>query len=422
MNNQLTNRKRNEGGNISASPENGNRQLSRRSFANTIARVIGLGAFSHFSLMSSNAAGAEIDPDGCPGGLEPQDICLPDSNANQDNCPGGREPYDKCFESIKLGGDECPGELPSEDECDKFGMFYTDECASGQGHSKQTDADKCDLVLDGSDQCESGMSDDDNCPPKGVFHLDVCPNGKSNDPDDCATKPFDVDAGDECPGGNSVVDTCYESGEGDQCSPEIGKEGYPPDTCDPDGAKIDKCLDGSADICPDGKNSLTGSGFSDACGDIVGISLGSDSCPDGLPDNDICAMISQRKETDTCPGGGVNVDTCSPDDGIINSDDYCVAGRTNTDECHGAGTDKDECPGGGSSEDKCVSGLPAEDECPGGKTDVDYCPTGNSLEDECPGGGCAGGDQESPAPIVIADLCLLQILDGCTLPMPDHVE
>ncbi len=108
------------------------RSLSRRKFASGISKLLGLGAFSHFTLLAGKARSEESvrEDDECPGGALPDDVC---SLLNSDKCPGENPPADWCPDS---------GES-SEDECDT---------------SKDT-ADTCVESMAGSDQCESGCAE-----------------------------------------------------------------------------------------------------------------------------------------------------------------------------------------------------------------------------------------------------------------------
>ena len=114
--------------------------------------------------------------------------------------------------------------------------------------------------------------------------------------------------------------------------------------------------------------------------------ISSDACSTGYPADDLCNSDSSTDGGfDTCPGGGINVDTC----GIVycdeyghveRSDDYCVAG-----------TGSDECPDGMPPEDGCAGGVPAEDLCYMHLTGSDECDPSISGSDQ---GGCKSDSDE----------------------------
>jgi hypothetical protein len=305
---------------------------SRRSF---MKKVLGFGAFSHFTLLAGNAFAAADDD--CPGGLPTDDTC------------NNRDP------------DRCPGEAPPADVCPEDGNRSDDKCQTGWA-----DADVCNEKADPeSDQCEQGTLPDDLCADKKSW--DNCPTGESPG-DECAPKGTDAD-GDQCPGGDpkNGLDTCDPEGSGkaggDDCSPgsnplrvEDDCKVATPDTCDLY----------NDDSCPNGTNTESGSGFDDKCERGY---LGSDQCTDGTEAKDICA----NWDVDVCPGGGENVDKCHPARGS-KSDDYCYDAKPDNDACAKEG-DKDECPGGGKDADQCPGTAP---------DDTDEC---TALK------GCAGGDE-----------------------------
>lgn len=168
-------------------------------------------------------------------------------------------------------------------------------------------------------------------------------------------------------------------GEGDDCSPGSF---YTKDDCKE--SHPDECTFKNDDMCPNGKNTDSGSGGDDFC-DPNGI-LGSDQCTDGKDENDSCTGTIGGLY-DTCPGGGNDVDKC---DGT--SDDYCPTGRSSFDVCNDANSDS----------------------CPTGNNIADGC-SGGADQDECTGdGGCTGGDQSSPD----GDRCESPE-DSCTDPSKD---
>lgn len=354
--------------------------ISRRLFTGGISKLIALGAFSHFTLLAGKAHAEEVTGgDVCPGGALPDDVCS--GVMDPDKCPGERPPADYCPDSGAQPEDICNTSLPAP----------VDVCVS-------TD--------EGSDQCEGGSETNVECPAgSGGIALDVCPTGRSPEPDECLGIPPTNSQGDYCPGGDPVagIDICVPEGQGsvygDECAPE--KPGEASDECTQEGPKKDSCIDGTPDVCPDGKNTLSGSGFDDACGNDL-VSTGSDMCPDGTDAKDLCEVTwAGVRETDVCPSGGIDVDTCGPKDPATKSDDYCLGGQPTSDQC--------------------FTHVGDEDECPGGKPDVDSCPTGEAPEDECTAaGGCAGGDQVTGADDPV--LCLVPSVDGCYVMDQDHAE
>jgi len=142
--------------------------MSRRSFSGDVAKLVGLGAFAHFSLVGSiargkdagNAAGAGADqkpgdgckdakpndPDACPGGDIGKDVC---NDNSRDKCVGGEAASDECLMTGK-DADECPGGFHNVDVC-PGGLAPEDECPGGQVEK--------DLCPDGSaaaDECAGG--------------------------------------------------------------------------------------------------------------------------------------------------------------------------------------------------------------------------------------------------------------------------
>ncbi len=108
--------------------------ISRRSFAKGVSRMIGLGALSHFSLLSGKALAEEPNyaGDDCPGGDYQEDACS--APGDEDECPGGTWEVDECL----------TGEAP-EDECTASGG-----CAGGDQE----------LPIPTVDACYPGDSDD----------------------------------------------------------------------------------------------------------------------------------------------------------------------------------------------------------------------------------------------------------------------
>ena len=127
-------------------------------------------------------------------------------------------PDDICSSS---DSDYCPGEKPPADECGSFGEFKLDKCNSGI-----SEADECWPYVSGSDQCGTGLPKDDYCPGNRpsidgeTTGSDVCFTGRLPD-DECEASGSDA-AGDQCPGGSIVEDTCSPEGSGkengDECS------------------------------------------------------------------------------------------------------------------------------------------------------------------------------------------------------------
>lgn len=389
------------------------RDVSRRCFAKGVSRIIGLGVLSHFGLLAKNTLAEEpnFTGDACPGGGNADDEC-----SDTDYCPGGQDEQDNCPAPGNNASDECPGESDLTDLCSDPGLQSNDVCNTGNWEN-----DTCKPDVYNVDQCESGLSPDDVCPPNGNSSLDYCPGGAYPE-DECA-----ADGGlaeDECPGGDISVDTCKPNGEGDACPPGTSSAGDDCKTGYPDACFFDWQTGVTDDVCTSGVNTILGNGPDDTCGPALGIGpVGDDVCIDGSSEEDKCAVFSTvfngtTQEVDVCHGGGTDVDVCAPNDPSVLSDDYCGGGES--DECKPEVGDSDECPGGGNEEDSCLP--PSDpDECPGGGSDADKCLTGAAPEDECTAaGGCAGGDQETSAPI--QDACDNQTIDACTLNPPDNPE
>jgi len=335
---------------IPSSTPGASKPISRRVFVSRLRNLALLASLTHFTLLAGEARAAD-DP--CPGGVSPYDVCNPPDNQ-----------------------DKCPGEKPPADECPADGNRTEDICYTGGA-----DADTCNEASNAaSDQCESGTPSDDLCQDNKTN--DACPSGIS--PDDACAPDGTTAQGDFCPGGDpdEGLDTCAENGDGDDCTP--GKVGTK-DDCK--ASHPDVCDLFSDDFCPNGTDANHGAGGDDWCDPSplpppIG-STGSDVCVDGSDAQDVCNGASTLPEDglyDTCPGGGNDVDHCPYGTGSATSDDYCLAGSSNTDVCFPPSPD--ECPGGVPAEDVCDRIDP--DECPGGGSDVDKC---DDTSPDVPGGG-----------------------------------
>lgn len=342
-------------------------EITRRLFAKQLIQLFAVGGFSHFSL-SRNAVGDMVSATintNCPGGFPSADICNP--------------PEDP---------DSCPGEKPPADECPDEGTRPEDVCNSGI-----TVADTCEPQIEKTDQCESSKPQDDECGEVNLPEEDICPSGKTED--DFCPPGGSTTQGDVCPGGGDELDDCTGGGIPDFCSE--GTWG-PEDDCH-EGWE-DECASRTAplddDSCPNEKNvppSLGPNGHDDLC---FGNVIASDACSTGYPADDLCNSDSSTDGGfDTCPGGGINVDTC----GIVycdeyghveRSDDYCVAG-----------TGSDECPDGMPPEDECAGGVPAEDLCYMHLTGSDECDPSISGSDQ---EGCKS-DSDECSFFGLADAC-----------------
>jgi hypothetical protein len=166
--------------------------MSRRSFSSDVAKLVGLGAFAHFSLVGSVARGKDAasaepaapkpddectggskgkDPDACPSGEVGVDVC---NDTSTDKCVGGEAASDECMLTGK-DPDECPGGFHSVDTC-PGGASPEDECPGGQVEK--------DLCPDGSaaaDECAGGgcAGGDQDI---GANTQDVCTNFPADKP------------------------------------------------------------------------------------------------------------------------------------------------------------------------------------------------------------------------------------------------
>jgi len=162
--------------------------ISRRSFSGDIVKLVGLGAFAHFSLVGGIARGKDADsaapkigdgckdakpndPDACPGGEVGVDACNENS---RDKCVGGEAASDECLLTGR-DPDECPGGFHSVDVC-PGGAAPEDECPGGKVEK--------DLCPDGSaaaDECAGGgcAGGDQDI---GANTQDVCTNFPADKP------------------------------------------------------------------------------------------------------------------------------------------------------------------------------------------------------------------------------------------------
>lgn len=233
-----------------------------------------------------------------------------------------------------------------------------------------------------------------------------CPGGRSGK-DDCKINSKGVET-DRCPGGGPAEDVCLPAqGLKDECPGER----WPQDECPPSGDRAeDVCNTGlpEADVCdpviliggesPDqcpAQNAST-----DVCRETDAVMF--DVCWSGLPNDDACAPDGGF-ETDECPGGGSDVDTCTSE----SAGDACTPDSQypgNADDCKSAdlcGLDEtpDRCSNGTNSHtgigDDDVCGYVSEkagyasDTCLDGSADQDLCDgslldnSGRPEEDVC---------------------------------------
>jgi hypothetical protein len=140
--------------------------ISRRSFSGDVAKLIGLGAFAHFSLVGSIVHGGDARADAAPDN-NPKD---------KDPCPSGEVGVDACNDKSP---DKCVAGEPASDEC-SLATTDPDECPGGW-HSV--------------DVCPGGASPEDEC-PGGKVEKDLCPDGSAS-ADECA--------GGGCAGGDQDI-------------------------------------------------------------------------------------------------------------------------------------------------------------------------------------------------------------------------
>ena len=329
---------------------------TRRDFARRLAQLLAFGGLSHFAI--KNTAKAATSEDEAHG-----------------DCPGGLMPYDICSSS---DSDYCPGEKPPADECGSLGEFELDKCNSGI-----SEADECWPYVSGSDQCGTGLPKDDYCPGNRpsidgeTTGNDVCFTGRLPD-DECAASGSDA-AGDQCPGGSIVEDTCSPEGSGkgngDECSDgDYGSE----DDCKNDNP--DTCIGFELfddDSCPNQKNAGFGENrYDDYC---TGGFLGSDSCSTGTNEDDLCEGRGDKGQSDSCPEGKRNLDVCNAEI----SDDYCLTGVFDSDECPTYVFPEDECSGGSVQEDECLKHTVGSDVCTEVVSGSDQDGCKSAFTDEC---------------------------------------
>ena len=380
---------------------------SRREFVKNLTALLGVGGLVHFALLNEAVAKETGSPklSDCSDQLYEEDSCQLETNAKgaileSDACPGGGLAVDLCSPGFGYE-DNCPGETMPEDECSPSGTkrhangLNDDDCYVGSEI-----ADICTAGVQSSDQCPSGKSKDDIC-ELSVQTDDKCYSGLHSD--DVCPPDGGVSDGDDCPGGGSAVDTCTYDGKGDECS--NGSWSFFDDEDDCNAAEPDECGSGLTgffddDTCITGRNVPHGTkGPDDWC---RGDRFASDVCWSGKAEDDLCIS---RDDTDgahdECPGGTAILDTCN-----LDSDDYCQKSEPVSDECKPDVGDEDECPGGVAVADECSSGRPEGDECPEGLSQVDICFMIVEGSDECR--PMLSGSDEST--------------DGCKLSIPDWIE
>jgi hypothetical protein len=270
------------------------------------------------------------------------------------------------------GEGSIPCESQAQDNCQENNHPLSDDCQPPPNSTP--------------DNCPGGMPMEDICdpaPPRA--EMDLCPG--EGDADECPTGAREEDLcmteipeNDECLDANAPTNAAVT----DQC--ESGR--YPADECEAKTENFDKC--------PSGRTS--------------------DTNPD-----DECAKTGGRDNGDSCPGGGVDMDTCQP---VTMAGDECSFGGTHTwkgigdpneDDCTSAGPLADICsavPIHGFpphvEDDSCQNGINANgngytdwcspsgngvfasDTCITGTKDDDLCVSRSSLDgmnDVCPGGG-----------------------------------
>lgn len=275
-------------------PKNAGQPVTRRDVVAAVAKLIALGALSHFTLLAGKSFAGTSD-DWCPYGTPDEgdvcdpgngndDICLDGSNDN-DECPNYKERDDKCT-SGEGWQDKCPedGGIDAGDYCygggDATNGHEQDTCANGKG-------DECAGGIEGPnahDKCkDTSILERDNCGPFAAIPKsdDTCYNG---------TDSGTGRGGDDfCLGNSQGMDKCFDSTDKqDKCAggwDEIvtGRA----DTCFND--KTDHCLEikGDPDLCP-------GGGMPD------------DVCPNGLLPEDVC--LPEAIAGDYCPGSRRSAD------------------------------------------------------------------------------------------------------------------
>ena len=274
--------------------------ITRRDFVSGIAKLIAIGALSHFGLLAGKALAGETDcdcasedsNDWCPYGgdgdkCEPEkgneDVCRDGSDVN-DKCPNGSTAQDTCALG-QAPDDQCPGgTIEAGDSCqgggDKTGGQEQDNC-----DPKIADSDKCNGGgtggSGGTDNCkenEEGKSSD-NCSDIFPIDDDTCykgnngPEGNNGGNDWCTSVKYQ--ATDACADGSEAQDLC-EDGFLGHADDECVGEGT--DRCGDVKNDTDKCYGGAApeDACPEGKQD-------DICSDCE---EGSDDCRPGRESDD----------------------------------------------------------------------------------------------------------------------------------------
>ncbi len=269
--------------------------ITRRDFVGGIAKLIAIGALSHFGLLAGKALAGETDcdcasedsNDWCPYGGD-GDKCDP-GKGNEDMCRTEADTNDECKSGLSSEDLCTSGQAPADNCGEKDGKESGDECHGGGDKTGGQEQDQCNPDLQDSDKCNDGglVGGNDSCRENE--------NGESSD-------WCNVGSDDTCYGGtddNGLIGIGAGTGEKDWCT---GTK-LSTDACHDGSEAQDSCLgEGNAN----GKGDECTSGATDDCGKKPG---DTDKCYGGAQPDDSCTAGAQDDVCQECEDGS---DECRP--------------------------------------------------------------------------------------------------------------